>query len=365
MATVNRQSLKLEDLLAFNDELAGVIRAGLPLDLGLRQIAESSLGGIARLSHRLQERVAVGVSLEQALRDEGDHLPSIYVAIVEAGLRVGRLPEALETLSALGQTILDLHRRSIIALIYPLIVLVIAYGSMLVFVGIWIPQIIERFYEGMHAAPGPIFHVMNWFSKSLWLWSWLAPLVGLFLVALLSRLFSPGSSASPSGTLLPSSVRRFAWLPWMRGAIENLDRATFTKLLAMLVKHETPLHEAVVLASYSTGNPSLMIASNRLAELLRGGQSLSVCVQNIDNLPPFMRSMMAMGDRHHALDTTLWQTSDIYQRRAERQVDFASSVLPILLTCGIGGVATLVYAITVFGPVWELYRQLAQPLAVM
>lgn len=365
MATQNHSPLKLEALLAFNDELAGVVRAGLPLDLGLRQIADSTLGGISRLSQRLQERVAAGVSLEQALRQEGDHLPNVYTAIVEAGLRVGRLPQALEMLSVLGRTMLELHRRSVVALIYPMIVLVLAYGCFLAFMAFWIPEIIERFYTTLRAEPGPIFLMLRKLTDTIAIWSWAAPLSIWLVFILFSFVFSANDGQVASGSLLPRSVRRFAWLPWMRSAMDNLDRATFSKLLGVLVNHETPLHEAVVLASCATGNSSLMRGSNRLSELLRGGQSLAVCVQNIEVMPPFMRSMMAMGERHHALGPTMWQTSEVYQRRAEQQVEFARSVLPILLSCGIGGVALLIYSLTVFAPVWELYHQVAQPLLVM
>ena len=88
---MKQRPAKLDDLLALNDEIAGLIRAGLPLELGLRQLSSSAAGGLSKLSARLAERVSIGSSLEQALREEGDHLPSVYLAVVEAGMRIYEL----------------------------------------------------------------------------------------------------------------------------------------------------------------------------------------------------------------------------------------------------------------------------------
>ena len=88
-------SIALEDLIAFNDEMAALIRAGVPLDQGLRSMRHEVPGRLGKLTTLLSERLEKGESLEHALGEMGDTVPPIYSAVVIAGLRAGRLAAAL------------------------------------------------------------------------------------------------------------------------------------------------------------------------------------------------------------------------------------------------------------------------------
>ena len=90
------RSVSLDDLIALNDEVAALARAGLPIELGLSGLADSTGGPLGDLTRRLRDRLASGESLAEAFRAEGKMLPPSYRALVEAGMRSGRLSEALE-----------------------------------------------------------------------------------------------------------------------------------------------------------------------------------------------------------------------------------------------------------------------------
>ncbi len=357
MASTSR--VKLDDLLALNDEIAGLVRAGLPLDLGLRQLSSSTLGGLSVLSKRIAERVAIGASLEQALREEGDHIPAIYLAVLEAGMKSGRLAEALALVSTLARSLLELHRRVVLALVYPGLVLAFGYVLFVGIIFVFVPTLTQT-YESIRMTPSFFAQCLVSLHATVHVWGPLMPVLAIVAWLVMGQL-SKGYAAGSLGRLTSSRVHQFAWLPWMPPIVRNFDYAAFSQLLRLLIQHETPLPEALLIAGHATGNASLARSVENIAEDVRRGRALAETVNREHRLPPFLRAMLIMGERYQTLDSTLAQTSDVYHRRAERYVHFSRVILPVLLTVVIGGGITLCYAIGLLGPVRELLEQLASP----
>ncbi len=360
MAENSNKPVTLDELLALNDEVASLIRAGVPLELGLRQLSSSALGGLSRLSGRLVERMEAGASLQQALRDEGDHVPGVYLSVVEAGRRSGRLPEALETVSVLSRSLQELHRRAVLALMHPMLVLILTY-VLLIFMVWGIVPILSSTYQELRFEPGWVLRTLDSMRDSLPVWGPGVPILVVVGASILNRTSSYADTAS-SGRLVSGRIQSFRWVPWFRAVMHNYDRATFSQLLSLLVKHEAPLHEAILLSAHATGNARIVNGSTRLAERLQSGIPLSDAVNEATTLPAFLRWMLVSGQRHDSLAPTLHQASDVYQRRAEHQIEWIRATLPIVLTCTIGGSAALLYALALFAPVLEMYSRLADPV---
>ena len=92
--------MTLNDLLALNQEIAALVRAGVPLERGLADLGADMPGRLGKAAASLAERTARGESLEQALADQAVTLSPAYRAVVQAGVRAGRLPAALEAVAA-------------------------------------------------------------------------------------------------------------------------------------------------------------------------------------------------------------------------------------------------------------------------
>ena len=88
--------ITLDQLLALNDEIAALVRAGLPLERGLLEAGRDVRGRLGRIAGVLGRRLNRGESLAEALEAERRAIPPLYRAVVEAGARAGRLPAALE-----------------------------------------------------------------------------------------------------------------------------------------------------------------------------------------------------------------------------------------------------------------------------
>ena len=99
----------IEQLTALNDEIASLVRGGVPLEPGLRELGRGGGGALAEISRLLSDRMTGGASLSEALRAEESRIPAVYRTVVEAGLRAGRLPAALEAFSNYARELVDLR----------------------------------------------------------------------------------------------------------------------------------------------------------------------------------------------------------------------------------------------------------------
>jgi type II secretory pathway component PulF len=350
-------SIRLEELLALNEEIGALIRAGVPLELGLRQYGGSISGGLGRFSTRLADRISTGKSLQEAIDEEGDHLPGVYRAVVEAGLRAGRLPEALEALSVVARVLLKLHRQIIAALIYPAIVVTVMWLMSIAFAKLIIPRFLVT-WDSLRLEPGPAMNMLAMIRETLPIWGFGVPVLAVVTLIWL-RFAGSQNSATPAGRLVESRLHNFAWIP---GVVQNYDYATFLKILALLVEHETPLHEALVLAGHSTGNRRIMADSTRIAEKLQSGESLQESLKHATRLPPFLRWMLRSGEENGKLNETLLLAADVYEKRASRRAELLRVVLPVTLTIFIAGSVTLLYGVMLFAPIRELYDRLGDPI---
>src|SRR5215469_8849422 len=100
----------LDDLLALNDEIAALVRAGVPLESGLAELGRELPGHHGRVARALSQRLARGASLDQALLESRDEFPELYVSVVTAGLKSGRLASALEGLAAAARRVAELRQ---------------------------------------------------------------------------------------------------------------------------------------------------------------------------------------------------------------------------------------------------------------
>jgi type II secretory pathway component PulF len=363
--------VRLEELLALNEEIGALIRAGVPLDLGLRQYGTLSQPGIpgeyqernaisgalGRLSNRLADRISAGDTLQAAIEHEGDHLPGIYRAVVEAGIRAGRLPEALESLSVVARVLLKLHRQVIAALVYPAIVLALVWLMLLGFSEYMIPRLLHT-WEFLRLDSGPAIRTLATIRETMPYWGIGAPVLAVAAFVWL-RVAGSRNSETPAGRLVESRLHRFAWIP---GVVDNYDNATFLKIMALLVEHETPLHEAMVLAGYSTGNRKIIRDSTEIAQRLESGDSLRESLKSATRLPKFLRWMLRSGEENGKLNETLKLAADVYEKRASRRAELLRVVLPVVLTVFVAGSVTLLYGVILFAPIRELYDRLGDPV---
>ncbi len=137
----------LDDLLALNDEIAALVRAGLPLEEGLAELGGDMPGRLGRIATSLSEAASRGEPLEQALLDRAVALPPVYRAVMQAGMRAGRLPAALEAVATSARRITETRRAAVIAVSYPLLVSALVWCGLAVFTRTLAPSLARSFHS--------------------------------------------------------------------------------------------------------------------------------------------------------------------------------------------------------------------------
>lgn len=352
--------IQLEELVALNDEMAALVRLGIPLEQGLTELGQDMPGRLGKIATDLGEQMQHGRSLQEVLASDSKSYPPVWRAVVEAGLRSGHLSAALEGMARTGRSMVQLRRSTLVALIYPLIILALAYAISLVVLTLFIPNM-HWVAEQLTDSADPLLSRLNTVAQSVRFWFW-APPVAVFAVLLFwwirsgRAMWSAGNPNSDSQS--GSSIGRW-WT--LRQSRRNGRAAAFAELLAMLLKHGVPMPEAVVLAADASGDRHLSRMSRDIADRLNKGETLKSREQLLQPLPPLLAWSIANGIDDPRLNQTLAKWAETYRQQADRHVEWVVTYLPIFLSAIIGGLAVLTLALLVFGPIIRLLYHLGLP----
>lgn len=340
-------------LVALNDEIAALTRAGLPLERGLREVGRDVGGGLSAAMTSLAARMDRGASLAEAMAAEGEKFPPVYRAVVEAGLRAGRLPIALESLASFVRNYAAARSAIGLALWYPLVVLALAYSLFLLMVLFVVPRFLLMF-ESLRVRIPWSLRLLASLEETAVYWAFSLPLV-LILLAIWWAWTGRASSLRPG-----RSSSLLAWFPWMRSMVVQFEYANFAQLLAILVEHQVPYPEAIALAAEASGDPGLSKAGRAVAAAVERGDPRSA-EQDARAIPALLRWLLITGREQGRLADALRQVATIYRKRAAEQADKIRLLLPTILLIAIGVTATLAYALALFLPFVALLRGLMEP----
>jgi general secretion pathway protein F len=342
-------SVSIDQFIALNDELAALVRAGLPMERGLRDLGRDIPGALGDTVQVLATRLSHGESLPQALAAERHRFPGVYRAVVEAGLKAGRLSAALEGLASFARSYADLRRAIGMAVLYPLIVLTLAYGLLLFFV----LAIVPRFLETYSLFRVPTHNVVAWLRESLPYWGPFPPVL-LLLVAVWWIRSGRVMVLQPAW-----ASRMVGWLPWLRGILANSRAACFSELLALLVEHEVPLPEAITLAAEATADDAIVSSAREIAAGIERGDSVTGAVQAATAFPPMLRWLMVTGLQRGALVKALRHAAETYRELALHHANLVKQLLPVVFLLGVGATSAFVYCLSVFEPFTALVFELS------
>ncbi len=349
-------ALSLEAIVAFNDELEALVRAGIPLERGLMATSADYRGRLGRMLRDVAGRLEAGEGLASAVSTSASSMPDVYRAMIEAGTRSGRLAEALQGLSRIGQAHVEARRSIALALFYPLLVLVLTYALFLFFVA----ELFPRFFSALAMfQPGQsaLFDAILRAGKTVWTWGAIPPLV---LVGLILAWRFAGRSQSLDGYgRFGSEVER---LPLLGRIMTSFRAANFTDLLGHLLEHEVPLAQSVRLAGAASGSATLRRDADRFADRLGLGATGQIDRSAPpSSFPPLVAWMLASTTRQSSLGAGLRHLAMSYRRKATRQAKAFRIFLPGFLILTLGAGAVLAYGLLLFIPLRAVWDGLATP----
>jgi len=348
-------TISLDQLTALNDEIAALVRSGVPLERGLVDAGRQVRGKLGARATALGEHLGRGGSLPEALGPDGLAAPELYRAVVEAGIRSGRLSKALEGMASLARGYAEARRSIGLALLYPTLVLILAYALFLMFVVRVIPRFLAAFVAFRMPENG-LSRLMGWAGENVLYWAPIVPLILVFIVlGWLASGRAAGLDAGPLGGLAGR-------MPWIGRMLSDFRSASFAELLALLLDHQVPLDEAVRLASRASGPGPFRRAGEAFAgRLSLGGGPEARPDPAGSPFPPLLSWMLTAGHRQGGLPSALREASRTYRRKAESRAELLWSTLPVVLMIGLGAGSVAIYGLMMFLPLRALWEDLALP----
>lgn len=343
-----------DDLIALNEEIAAMAKAGLPLDQGLAALAaEMGRGRLRRVTARLADDLRAGLTLPEALQRQGRRLPPFYAGLVEAGVRSGRIAEVLATLTTYARTVANLRATVVDAALYPAVVLVFALLILGVVIGYLVPQyatLFEQFHMQLPRATEVVLAACHRPGPFL-----LAPVLAVAGVLLLAYAVLTGTER---GRLV--WARGVYALPIVGELIRAARLAAFTDLLAILIDYGLPLPRAFQLAGSALSDPFLASGARHAQGDLEAGLPLAPALKERLRVPELVAWMTAAGEQRGELGRTLHHVAELYRRQVERRAALLRTVLPPFLIITTAGVLVGIFVFALIVPVIRLLEALSK-----
>jgi MSHA biogenesis protein MshG len=328
------------EFLLFNQQLASIAKAGIPLERGLRELAKDV--GSARM-RKLIENIAgdleAGVSIEQAFEKRQKHFPALYGRILKAGVETGRLSEMLTSLNRHLELANQTRRIIFEATAYPAVVLALGAVIVTAVFLIIIPQfrpICEVMLEGQRLNPLTLlFFSIAQHIAAFWIAVALIICAGIFIPVMLSTF--------PLGRRLKESL--LLAVPIIGRVYHSSTLARMAEAMAMMVGAGCDMPACLRLSSGATGSGKLILESETLAKQIEQGANILEAGQFCRMLPRLFLYSIQLGSQRNELQDNLYSLGQMYAQQARcSQARLQAILLPIMLISVGGFIAMAVLA---------------------
>ena len=312
-------------LLVFSQELAALLKAGLPLFQSLDVMLDRQRDPVLRQSlTTVRQKVKSGVALSDAFRQEGELYPPIFSASLVAGERSGNLDQVLRRFSShlrLNQT---LRKKAVSAAVYP-IVLLTMMAALVAILLVWVIPQFKSFYEGLGAelplATRMLLAVATTVRSNL---LWIVLGIGLLVTSVVYWLRREGS-----GVVLDRTLLR---LPYFGGLMRMYATSQLMRTLSTLLAGGLPLMNALEVAAASIGNRAMARAVGTATGRIREGASLTTALETTGMLEALPLEMVKVGEQTGALGDMLNAIAEFYDEELDTQMATVLSLVePVLL----------------------------------
>jgi general secretion pathway protein F len=319
-----------KDILFFTEELATLVRAGLPLDRSLTITAElAAKPALRRVIEDILKQIKGGKSLAEALAAHPRYFTRLYVNMIRAGEAGGVLDVILGRLVEFERSADELRGYLTASLIYPCLLTAVGGAS----VGILLYFVIPKFasiFEDIGAAipPGTLFLLwLSNFTRTYW---WLV-LLGIAGIAAAARAWA----RTPKGSRIWDTVK--LRLPLLGPTLLKVEVARFARTLGTLMASAVPLIAGVRIVQDIASNQIVAEAISSIAAGAKRGEGVSKPMRDSGVFPALAVHLVEVGEETGRLDSMLLQIADVYEKDVKTSVKALTSVFEpaIILVMGV------------------------------
>lgn len=341
-----RRRVAPREFLVFNQELATLLKAGMPLVQSLDILRQRVQNPVFKAAlDDVHDRVRAGAALSEAFAQQGDLFPGIYTASLMAGEKSGGLEQVLRRYVSYVKVVSSVRRKTMSALIYPAILSALSVAVVALIVVRVVPAFAD-FYASFDRELPLLTRIIVGTSEVLTTW-WPLVLAGL-------------AAAGVGGWWwLRHPGRRVALHRWILRAplagptARKFATSQLARTLATLLGGGIPLVNAITVASGAIGNRYMAGELEAVGQRVREGEPMAAAMRRRGAFPDVAVKMVEVGESTGALQDMLNSLAEFYDEEIETSMSrFVTVIEPLLLV--VMGLVIAVLLLALYLPVFQL-----------
>jgi type II secretory pathway component PulF len=344
----NRQRKpKLQELATFTNQLANLIKSGMPLTVALNSMTHLETKGIpSDVSRQLKQDVMEGKGLSEAMGKQPVIFSNLYINMVKAGEQSGALVDVLRRMGDHFERFSQVQNKFKSAMIYPVFVCCVGLAISIFFMTVMLPSFMTLF-QGLHVQLPLATRMLIGLNDFFHRWWWLMLLIAGTLAFLFNRF-----RATEGGKLKIDQWRLSA--PVFGKVMRLHIFGQFSRTLATLLQNGVPVLQSLEITEQIIDNRIIKEAIAKTRQQVTDGKTIAEPLARSKVFPQLMVDLVKIGEETGDVPGSLANLAETY----EGELDIALRVMtnmiePIIIcvmACGVGfllvGVLSALFAIT-------------------
>jgi type IV pilus assembly protein PilC len=345
------ESVKAPELAVFSRQLATMISSGMSILRALYVLEEQTESKMLKETIvAVRKDVEAGLSLSDAMARHPKVFSTLFVAMTQAGEAGGVLEGALLRVADQLEKDASLRRQIKSAMVYPILVVVVAVGIMLALCAFLIPVFINVFKEFGGELPA-ITKVSVLASEIVTGYYWAMVLVTGVVVFTFVKWKK-------------TSWGRKQWdhfrlhIPMKIGTIvQEVAVARWSRTLASLTSAGVPLLLALDITGRTGGNVAIEEAMDGVIASVKRGGTIAAPLAQAPIFPMMVTHMVGVGEETGALDAMLDKVAEFYEDRVDASVKALTSIMEPIMIIVIGSLVGFI-VVSMYLPLFEVYNHI-------
>lgn len=340
--------IERQDVIIFTRQLATLLHSGTALLPSLDAICEQTTNEKFRsILENIRGSVQGGVSFSESLACHPKVFSELFISMVNVGETGGILDKVLDRLAKLGTQEMELQSRIKSALVYPVVLVIVAFAVVNLLIVAVLPKFVVVFRASDMALPliTQIVLSISWIVRKLWLY--------IFVAAILIGWWLKKYTDTPDGKY--HFHRRLLGLPIFGNIYTKIQVSRFARILSVLTGVGIPLMQALVVVEKTVTNVVIRRSIQNIRMNLAEGHPLTEPFKTSAYFSPMVIQMISTGEKSGNLDQMLEEIAAFYEPEIEYSVKNLTSLLEPLMLLGMGIMVAFI-ALSVLLPIFNLMR---------
>lgn len=335
-----------KDLQIFTRQLSVLISAGIPLVQSLEVLSQSARTPFFRgVIRTIATDISEGKKLAEAFGKQTKTFDRFFVNMVKAGEEGGILDTILKQMADYIEKIVKLKGKVKVAMVYPVVVLIIALSvvaGLMIFV---VPKFKEIFSNRGDALPGLTQVIINISDFTIEYWYLLLfGIIGFFYG------FYKYYQTDAGRKVVDNTLVR---IPAFGDLVVKSAIAKFSRTLSTLLGSGVGIVEAMEISASVSGNAKIENMLNDAKLSIIKGQSMSTPMAQQKIFPPMVVQMIAVGEQSGALDNMLAKIADFYEDEVDVAISSLTSLMEPVMIVVLGGIIGFL-VIALYLPIFQM-----------